>query len=150
MRTEAGIPDAIEAAKQAAGDAVHSREARMFGRHTIASTITFLLDLAILWSLVELLGIAHFPAALIAFLIPMTLAYFIEREWVFPGTRRGVVKGFVYFAINIGIGSAVMFATFWALLELVGLHYLIARVAASVVSGIVIFLLNGLFNFKQL
>ena len=122
----------------------------MFGRHTVASTITFLLDLAILWSLVELLDVAYLPAALIAFVIPMTLAYVIEREWVFPGTQRGVVKGFFYFALNIGIGSAVMFATFWALLELAGVHYLIARVAASVVSGILIFLLNGLFNFKQL
>ena len=38
----------------------------MFGRHTVASTIAFLLDLALLWSLVELLGVAHLPAAIIA------------------------------------------------------------------------------------
>ena len=122
----------------------------MFGRNTVASTIAFLLDLAILWSLVELAEFPRVPAAVIAFVIPMIVFYIIEREWVFPGTTRGVASGFVYFAINIGIGFAVMLAAYWSLLLLTDIHYLIARVAASVVSGIVIFVLNGVFNFKQL
>ena len=122
----------------------------MFGRNTVASTIAFLLDLAILWCLVEIVEFHRVPAAVVAFIIPMIIFYVIEREWVFPDTKRGVAIGFVYFAVNIGIGFVVMLAVFWALLLVTDLHYLIARVAASVVSGIVIFLLNGIFNFKQL
>jgi putative flippase GtrA len=127
-----------------------NRGMRMFGRHTVASTIAFALDLALLWSLVELIGMAHLPAAIIAFFVPMTLAYVLEREWVFPGTRRGVAKGYLYFAVNVGIGSLLMLATFWALMQFGGLHYLIARILASFVAGIAVFLLNGVFNFKQL
>lgn len=122
----------------------------MFGKNTVASTLAFLLDLAILWSLVELAGFPRVPAAIVAFAVPMVLFYILEREWVFPGTKRGVASGFVYFMINIGIGFVVMLAVFWGLLLVTDLHYLIARVAASVVSGIVIFILNGVFNFKQL
>lgn len=122
----------------------------MFGRNTVASTIAFALDLAILWALVELAGIAHVPAATIAFVLPLIVFYFLQREWVFPGTHRGIAAGFAYFLINTAIGFAAMLATFWALLELTDLHYLLARVAASVVYGLLLFFLNGRFNFKEL
>lgn len=121
-----------------------------FGRNTVASTISFVLDLAILWCLVELLAFPRVPAAVVAFLVPMVVFYFLSREWVFPETHRGVASGFVYFALNVGIGFVVMLATFWSLLEWTQIHYLLARVIASMISGIVIFLLNGFFNFKQL
>jgi putative flippase GtrA len=145
-----GISTKLEDIAKAGEDIIESREAKMFGRNTVASIITFSLDLAILWSLVELVGIPHVIAAVAAFIVPMILFYILERQWVFPGTNRNVATGFLYFMINVGIGFAAMLATFWALLEFTPLHYLLARVLASVVNGIVIFLLNGLFNFKQL
>ena len=122
----------------------------MFGRNTVASTIAFLLDLAILWALVELAGFPRVAAAAIAFVIPLVVFYFLQREWVFSGTNQGVAKGFLYFLVNMAIGFAAMIATFWALLELTDLHYLLARVAASVVYGLLLFFLNGRFNFKEL
>ena len=140
----------MEKAKQAGKDIAGSRGARMFGRNTVASTAAFLLDLSILWALVELAGFPDLAAAVVAFIVPMVVFYFLEREWVFPETRRGVASGFAYFMLNIGIGFIVMLAVFWSLLQFTELHYLLARVAASVVSGIVIFLLNGFFNFKEL
>lgn len=122
----------------------------MFGRNTVVSTGAFLLDLLILWGLVEIAGFPRVPAAVLAFFVPMSIFYILERIWVFPGTDRGVAKGFVYFMVNIGIGFVVMLGVFWALLLLTDLHYLIARVAASVVSGIVVFFLNGIYNFEEL
>ncbi len=137
-------------AKELGKELIESRGLRMFGRNTVASSIAFALDLLILWGLVELLATPRVIAAVIAFLLPMILFYALSRTWVFPGTDRGVAIGFVYFLTNVGIGFVVMLGVFWALLELTELFYLLARVAASVVSGIVIFLLNGFFNFKQL
>ena len=122
----------------------------MFGRNTVASTIAFGLDLAILWCLVELLAFPHIIAATVAFIIPLIIFYVLLREWVFPDSDQGMAKGFAYFLVNVGIGFAAMLATFWTLLEITELHYLLARVAASVVYGVVLFLLNGFFNFKQL
>jgi putative flippase GtrA len=131
-------------------NAVGSREARMFGRNTIASIFSFLLDLAILVALVELAGFPRVPAAAIAFVIPLIVFYFLQRKWVFPGTERGVAEGFVYCLIIMGIGFTAMLAVFWTLLEVTALHYVVARLLASVVHGIIVFVLNGLFNFKQL
>ena len=132
------------------GAMTRRRGARMFGRNTVASTIAFALDLMILWGLVEWLEVPRVLAAVIAFIVPMSVFYVLSRTWVFPETDRGVASGFVYFMINVGIGFVVMLAVFWALLQFTALYYLLARVAASVVSGIVIFLLNGFLNFKQL
>ena len=151
QRTEAQIiGKPLESAKQLAKEAFGHRGVRMFGRNTVASTIAFALDLAILWSLVELLDVPRVIAAVIAFVIPMVVFYFLSREWVFPGTRRGVGSGFVFFIANVGIGFVVMLAVFWGLLQFTGLYYLVARILASVVSGVVIFLLNGFLNFRQL
>lgn len=147
---ERRISSKLDEAKQAGERVVESRQAKMFGKNTIVSIGAFLLDLAILSALVELAGVPHVIAAMLAFIVPMIIFYIFQRTWVFPGTQRGVASGFAYFMINIGIGFAVMLATFWALLEFTPLHYLIARVLASVVNGIVVFLLNGFFNFKEL
>ena len=122
----------------------------MFGKNTAASTVTFLLDLSILWMLVEFAAVPHVPAAVVAFVLPTTLFYFLQREWVFAGTTRGRAKGFAYFLVIICIGFVAMMATFWALLEFTEIHYLLARIAASIVYGILLFVLNGVFNFKQL
>lgn len=144
------IEEAGEKLEEAGEAVVDNRQVRMFGRNTVASSIAFALDLLILWGLVELLDVPHLIAAVVAFLVPMTLFYVLSREWVFPGTKRGVAAGYVYFLVNIGIGFLVMLAVFAALLNFTEIHYLAARVAGSVVSGIVIFLLNGIFNFKEL
>lgn len=126
------------------------RRVRMFGRNTIASAITLLLNLAILWVLVEFASVPRIPAAAAAFVLPLIAFYFLQREWVFPDTDRRPAKGFAYFLINVGIGFAAMLSVFWALTELAQIHYLVARVAASGVYGLLLFLLNGRFNFGEL
>lgn len=123
---------------------------RMFGRNTIASTITFLLDLAILWALVELASMPRVTAAAIAFLLPLIIFYYLQRGWVFAGNEQGRLRGFAFFSMNVGIGYIAMLAVFWALVEFTTIHYLIARLLASVVYGLLLFGLNGRFNFKQL
>jgi putative flippase GtrA len=140
----------LDKAKEVGAEVTSSRGLRMFGKNTVASTIAFALDLAILWGLVELAGLPRVASAVIAFIIPMVVFYVLERNWVFPDSDRGMTSGFFYFMVNIGIGFLVMLAVFWALLHFTPMHYLVARVLASMVSGIVIFLLNGVFNFKQL
>ena len=147
---ESRIPATFEKAKDLGRHMIDHRGVKMFGRNTVASTVAFALDLLILWGLVELANFPRVSAAVVAFLIPMTVFYVLERVWVFPHSEQGVAKGFVYFMLNVGLGFLAMLAVYWSLLLLTDLHYLIARVAGSIVSGIVIFFLNGVFNFKEL
>ena len=127
-----------------------ARAARLFGRNTVASFFAFGIDVALLWLAVEWGGAPYLPAAAIAFLIAMSIHYVLSRIWVFRGSERGMAKGYVYFLINAGIGLVVTTGAFALLMEAAGLHYLIARILASVAAGILVFFLNAVFNFKAL
>ena len=106
--------------------------------------------MALLWLAVEWGGAPYLPAAAIAFLIAMSIHYALSRLWVFRGTRRGMAAGYVYFLMNAGIGLVVTIGAFALLMEWAGLHYLVARVLASVAAGVLVFFLNAVFNFKAL
>ena len=132
------------------GRSSEARVARLFGRNTVASFFAFGIDVALLWLAVELAGAPYLPAAAVAFLIAMSIHYLLSRIWVFRGSERGMAAGYAYFLMNAGIGLVVTLGAFALLMELAGLHYLIARVLASVVAGILVFFLNAVFNFKAL
>ena len=126
------------------------RTAVLLGRNTVASVATFAVDIALLWLLVEFLGIVYLPAAAIAFVIAITVQYALSRVWVFRRSDRGMATGYFYFLVNAGIGLVAMLAMLFALVELAGLFYLVARVISSVVSGVLMFILNAVFNFKSI
>ena len=126
------------------------RTAVLLGRNTVASVATFAVDIALLGLLVEVLGLVYLPAAAIAFLLAMTVQYALSRVWVFRRSDRGMATGYFYFLVNAGIGLVTTLAMLFALVELAGLFYIVARVIASVVSGLVMFLLNAVYNFKTI
>lgn len=126
------------------------RAARLFWRNTVASVFAFALDVALLWLLVERAGWAYLTAATLGFLVAMSLHYAIARIWVFRGADRGLATGYALFLVNALIGLGVTLGLFALLVETSGLHYLVARVLASVAAGILVFALNAVFNFKAL
>jgi putative flippase GtrA len=140
----------IEKVKEAGAAAAESRGARLFGRNTVASIGCFLIDVAILYALVEWLGISYLPAAAGAFLLAMSVQYVISRLWVFPDSDQGMARGYAWFLVNAGIGLVITLGAFALLLWLLDFHYLIARLISSAVAGIAMFFLNAVFNFKAL
>ena len=71
------------------------------------------------------------------------------RTWIYRGTERKVAPGYAYFLVNAVVGLAVTLALFAAFTGL-GLHYLLARVVASIFAGLILFLLNAILNFRAL
>lgn len=124
------------------------RIAALFGRSTIVSVATFGIDLVLLWLLVQLFGAAYIPAVAIAFLIAISINYLVSRLWIFTDSDRGIATGFVYFLVNAGIGLLTTMAVFVLLVQFGGLFYLVARVIASGVAGILVFALNAIWNFR--
>lgn len=122
--------------------------ALLFARNTIVSCFVFAFDLALLWLLVEFLGMDKLLAATLAFVAANSIHYGFGRTWIFRGTSRALVSGYVYFLINAGIGLVVTIALFAAFMAL-GLHYILARVVASVFAGLTVFLLNAILNFRS-
>ena len=122
----------------------------MLARNTAVSFVVFGFDLALLWLLVELGGMDKVLAVTLAFIVANVLHYALARVWIFRGTDRAVASGLVYFMVNAVIGLGVTVAAFWLLTNLTPLHYLVARILASVVSGLTTFALNALLNFRSL
>lgn len=125
------------------------RVGAMLWRNTVVSSSVFVIGLGVLYALVQWAGFPEVPAAGIGFLVANSLHYMLGRAWIFRGTDRGRASGYALFLINAGAGLAVTMALYAALLELTSLHYLVARVIVSVFAGLVVFVLNAVFNFRQ-
>ena len=74
--------------------------------------------------------------------------YLFCRSWIFKGTERTWASGYVYFLSNAVVGLGVTILLFWAFMG-IGMHYLVARVVASVFAGLAVFLLNAILNFRS-
>jgi putative flippase GtrA len=126
------------------------RAALLFGKNSLAGAVAFAFDMALLWLLVERAHWTYLPAAALAFLVAVTLHYALARRFVFAGSEQSVARGYLYFVANAAVGLAVTLAAFALLVELFELNYLVARLISSVKAGVVVFVLNAVFNFRVL
>ncbi len=125
------------------------RAAVLFGRNTVVSLFVFLVGLSVLWLLVEHGKLAKVPAVALSFVVSNSIHYVFGRTWIYRGTERAVASGYGYFLLNAVVGLAITIGVFAACVDL-GLHYLLARLVASIFAGLALFVLNAVFNFKSL
>ncbi len=125
------------------------RAAVLLGRNTVVSLFVFLGGLLLLWLLVEHGEVAKVPAVALSFVVSNSIHYVFGRTWIYRGTERAVASGYAYFLLNAMVGLAITVGVFAACVEL-GLHYLLARLVASIFAGLALFVLNAVFNFKSL
>ena len=122
----------------------------MLWRNTVVSCSVFVVGLGVLWGLVELAGTDEVVAAALGFVVANSLHYLLGRTWIFRGTERGRATGYALFLINAGIGLALTVGLYAAVLAFTPINYLVARVIVSLVAGLVVFVLNAVFNFRQI
>jgi len=89
-------------------------------------------------------------ATALAFVVANSIHYAFGRGWIFQGTDRSIGTGYVYFLINAGIGLVITVTLFAAMIRWTPINYLVARVLVSLVSGLTVFLLNAVLNFRRL
>lgn len=126
------------------------RGGKLFVRNTATSFIAFGIDMALLWVLVQYGGMNQTIAASIGFLVGISVQYVLARQFVFTQSDRGMKRGYVYFLANALVGLVVTIGLFTLLLQITGLHYMVSRALASVAAGVVVFVLNAVFNFKEI
>ena len=68
--------------------------------------------------------------------------------WIFKGTEQAIGRGYAWFLVNAIVGLLLTLFLFWVFMA-IGLHYLVARVIASVFAGLSVFLLNAVLNFRS-
>jgi len=125
------------------------RVGAMLVRNTVVSSAVFVVGLGVLWALVNLAGADEVISAGIGFVIANTLHYALGRAWIFRGTERGIRAGYALFLANSGVGLVVTMSLYALLLSATTLNYLVARIAVSVVAGLIVFVLNAALNFRR-
>lgn len=122
----------------------------MLVRNTVVSCSAFAVGLGVLWALVDMLHFDEVLALPFSMLTSTTLHYVLGRTWIFAGTERGWLDGYLFFLANSGIGLLLTFVLYTALVRWTPVNYLTARIVISLVAGLVTFLLNAVMNFRQL
>ena len=121
----------------------------LFARNTLVSCLVFAFGLALLWLLVESLGMAKVAAAAVSFLAANSLHFLLGYHWIYRGTERRLAPGYGFFLVNAAVGFVITMTMFAALLRWTPMNYLVARILVSVFAGLAMFLLNAVLNFKR-
>lgn len=121
---------------------------KRFLKYAIVGGSTFAFDLALLWIMTEVFLIPYLVSTALAFIVAVSINYFVSRKYVFKGTSRKIHHGYMYFILIAGGGALAVTGAVALLVTTLALHYLVARVLVACIVGIGNYLFNLHFNFK--
>jgi len=121
---------------------------KRFLKYAAVGGSTFAFDLALLWLVTELLNVPYQASTAGAFLIAVSINYFVSRRFVFKGTLRRVHHGYLYFILFAFGGAAIVTGAVAFLVSFFALHYMVARIIVACFVGMGNYLFNLHFNFK--
>lgn len=110
--------------------AAHPQLAELF-RFAFTGGVCFAVELLCLTLLVELFRMPVLIATALAFLISVAVNYVLCVRWVFSGAKDGGAAVKATFLITSGIGLALNELLMWLLNIVLGVHYMIAKVIAT-------------------
>lgn len=103
-------------------------------RYTIVGGFAFVIDFGSLWALTEFAGFHYLVSAAIAFVLGLTTNYLLSVAWVF--NRRAMENRsseFLIFTMVGVVGIGVNEVMIWSLTVYAGFHYLVSKIASTVV-----------------
>lgn len=121
---------------------------KRFVKYSGVGVSTFLFDLLLLFVLTDFLSVNYLVATTLAFLIAVSINYYVSRKYVFKATSREVRKGYVIFIIIALIGALLVTAGMFVLVDLLQINYLFARILIAGVVGFWNYIMNLFVNFR--
>ena len=125
------------------------KHSKRFIQYTIASGIATLFDIVLIWLLTEFAQLFYLLSATISFILVSSLNYSINYVWTFKGNKARKLKGLLSFTSIGAIGLILTLLIMAFLVEILSVHYLIARVIAAFLVLIWNYTLNRLVTFKD-
>jgi len=125
-----------------------ARAIRRFLRYALVGVSTLSFDLLLLYIATSIIGIPYYISTPIAFLMAVTINYFISRRFVFKGTERRIHHGYAYFIVIAILGAVLTTSLVAFLVSFAHLYYLLARVLVAGIIGIGNYLFNLHLNFR--
>lgn len=105
-----------------------------FLKFGVVGFIAFFIDYGLLAFCTEVLGINYLVSATIGFTVSVVFNYIASMRYVFvhkEGMSRS--KEFIIFVVLSVIGLLINNGCMWAGVELLGIHYLIVKIGATVI-----------------
>lgn len=121
---------------------------KIFGYAT-AGGFSVSLDLVLLYFFTEIVGLYYILSAIIAFTCGTTASYAINRNLAFKGTKRNVYEGFAYFVCFHIIALIIIVSLLTFFVEFLNINYLISRILAGLIAGILDYTLNTEITFRK-
>jgi putative flippase GtrA len=103
-------------------------------RALVVGGISFVFDFAILYGLTEYAGSHYLVSAAVGFAAGVVITYLLSAAWVFP--NRKVARRLVAFGLFTLFGSIGLLLSeliMWGLVEFAAVHYLAAKIVATLV-----------------
>jgi putative flippase GtrA len=127
-----------------------NRELREAAVYTAGAAAAFITDFALLWALVEKAGLHYLVAASISFLAGTVVVYWVSVRHAFQYRRVADRRAeFGYFA-TIGVTGIVLnLGLMFALVDLLHLHYLLAKVGAATITFVTNFAMRRGLLFTE-
>lgn len=119
-----------------------------FLKYFIVGFSTFLLDLALLYSLTSLLSFNYLWSAGVSYLIAVSINYILSRKLVFSQTERPLDTGYYFFVLIALVGALAVMGFMALLVSTLGFNYVVARILVAGLIGMGNYLINLFLNFK--
>lgn len=101
-------------------------------RFLVVGGLAFLLDYGALWVLVDLLTVNYLVASALSFAVSVIFNYILSSLWVFECSSQGnKVSEFVVFVVLSIIGLLLNLAIMWLAVDILGIHYMIAKIGST-------------------
>ncbi len=124
---------------------------KKFLKYSIWWWLAAVLDLFILWILVEFLDVHYILAAILAFSISLTFGYITQKKFTFENNETDANKHIKYawiFVVTQIIGLIIYVFLLWVLTEKIWLYYITSAIIAKWIIFIRNFVINYYYNFK--
>jgi putative flippase GtrA len=120
---------------------------KRFVTYSFVGASTFALDLLLLFILTDVAKVNYIAAAGGAFVVAISLNYFLSRTYVFKGSERTVQSGYVNFLGIAFVGLLLVMGGMYVLVSVLGFNYLVSRIGIAGLTGFWNYLINLFVNF---
>lgn len=120
---------------------------KRFFKYSSIGVSTFAFDLLLLYIFTDVAKINYIVAAGAAFVVAVSLNYFLSRKYVFKGSARTVRSGYVNFLSIALVGLLLVIGGMYVLVSVFDFNYLLSRIGIAGLTGFWNYLINLFINF---
>ncbi|MBD9632029.1 GtrA family protein [Pseudomonas sp. PDM19] len=122
---------------------------RRYYRFIITGGICFIINLLILYTATDLIGINYLISTTISILLTNTLGWSMNRHWTFSTSQMPAVVEFSrYLSANIGLFT-INLGLMAALVSICGIHYLVASAILAACMTFLNFTIHRRWSFRK-